>query len=347
MKHSLYIARRVGWFALAVMAWAAPAAVAEPPAVVDAIAPPRFLAAFGRKGNGEGEFTSAIGLAINAADEIFVTDANNKTLQRFTHDGKFLGRVATGEFPGGIAIDRDGLVYVAAMMDHKISVFRPRAADAAAEAPAFELVREFGSKGTGDGQFDQPGGLTFAADGTLYVCDQVNHRVQRLTSEGKFLGKWGEYGDAAGQFGAPEKPYSRVGGPCFGAFDRDGNFYTTEPKPCRIQKFTSDGRPLGSWTHAEAAIGGFDGNPRLRGPVAILFDRQNRVWIGSTNHRVQLFTPEGRYLTGLGKFAEAGDAPGEFQIPHGLAFDSRGALFVVDTQNHRIQSFAFDEPAGR
>ena len=229
-------------FALVVTAIATRALSADPPA--DVIAPPKFVAAFGRAGAGDGEFKSPIGLAINAADELFVTDAFGKSLQRFTREGKFLGKVTTGEFPGGIAVDRDGLVYVAAMMDHKISVYRPRRADAPPEAPAFALVREFGSKGNADGQFDQPGGLAFASDGSLLVCDQVNHRVQRLTPEGRFLGKWGEYGDAAGQFGARTNPIAALAGRASGPLTATATFTPPSRRPVAFKNSRAMVAPL-------------------------------------------------------------------------------------------------------
>jgi sugar lactone lactonase YvrE len=331
--------RRIGRIGIALFAVLALAVVSS----ADEVAPPTFLAAFGEEGTGDGQFKAPIGIAINGADEVFVSDAHNNCLQRFTREGKFLDKVSTGAFPGGIAVDGQGLVYVAVMMDHKISVFRPPqvVSAGAPTASTYELVREWGKKGKADGEFDQPGGLAFGLDGSLFVCDQVNHRAQRFTPEGKFLSKWGEYGAAPGQFGAPEKPYSRVGGPCLAAIDRDGNLYTTEPTVGRIQKFSPEGKYLASWGSNEVRDGAFGGGEQLKGPIAILFDRDNRAWISATNHRVQLFTAEGQYLSGLGKTAKAGSEPGQFHVPHGMAFDSHGVLYIADTLNHRVQKFTF------
>ena len=316
----------------------------EPPPVTDEIAPPRFLSAWGQEGTSDGQFQAPIGIAINAVDEVFITDALRNCVQRFTSDGQFLDKFDTGSFPGGIVIDGNGLIYVAVMMDHKISVFRPRSkmpADGEAASP-YELVREWGKKGTGGGEFDQPGGLAFGIDGSLIVCDQVNHRVQRFTPEGGFLGAWGEYGAMPGQFGAPENPPNRVGGPCLTAVDREGHIYTTEPTAGRIQEFSPDGEYLASWGSNEPRVGAFGAGEKLKGPIALAFDRDGRLWVSATNHRVQLFTAEGRYLTGLGTTAVSGHDPGQFRTPHGMAFDSREVFYVVDTQNHRVQKFAFD-----
>jgi sugar lactone lactonase YvrE len=321
--------------------------LADSPAAAEEALAPRFAAAFGSPGEGDGQFKAPVGIAINAADELLITDPQSQRVQRFTREGVFIDKhAALGLWPGGIAIDRDGMVYVAVMMAHKISVFRvPRRESLGPPgepAKGWELVREWGQKGTAPGEFDQPGGLAFAADGTLYVCDQVNHRVQRFTSAGKFLAAWGEYNEAGGQFGAPEPPRNREGGPCFGAFDREGNFYTTEPRPGRIQKFSPDGKFLASWGTNDVREGAFGGNPGLKGPVAILFDRQNRMWISSTNHRAQLFATDGTYLAGLGTLAKASGEAGQFNVPHSMAFDSHGDLHIVDTLNRRVQRFTFD-----
>jgi sugar lactone lactonase YvrE len=132
-----------------------------------------------------------------------------------------------------------------------------------------------------------------------------------------------------------------VGGPCLTAVDKQGNIYTTEPRPGRIQKFSPDGKYLGSWGSNEVRRGAFGGSDKILGPIALVFDRDDRLWISATNHRVQLFTADGHYLTGLGTTAQPGHNPGQFRVPHGIAFDSHGDLYVVDTQNHRVQKFAF------
>lgn len=274
--------------------WAAdPDAPATAPLAIQ-VAPPKFVGAWGQKGTGDGQFKSPIGIAINAADVVFVTDGGNNCLQQFTSDGRFLAKVVTGAMPGGIAIDREGLIYVALMVEHKISVFRIKQ-NTPQSVSDFELVREWGEQGTEDGQFNQPGGLVFGLDGSLYVCDQKNHRMQRFASDGRFLSKWGGYGAGLGQFAAPEPAEIRVGGPCMAAIDREGNLFTTEPAMGRIQKFSPDGKYLASWGSNEPRDGAF-GGARAKGPIAIVFDRHDRAWVSATNHRVQLFTAAGHYL---------------------------------------------------
>jgi NHL repeat len=298
--------------------------------------PPRFLLEWGRPGKAEGEFAACIGIAIGKNDEIYTAEFRNQRVQRFTPEGKFLGTFPVQPHAGGIAVDTGGIVYVAHWNSHKVAAY----------SPAGELLREWGEKGTEDGQFQLPGSVAFGPDGLLYVPDQGNSRVQKFTREGKFVGKWGTLGKEPGQFGGDQAAGSRFAGPQFVAFDQAGNVFTTDPALDRIQKFTSDGKLLEYWGSESAEPGGFgpprmnkDGTPGMSGPIAICIDRQDRVWVGATNNRVQQFTGDGKYLRGIGG---EGVGPGQFHLPHGLALDSRGCLYVSDTMNARIQKFAAD-----
>jgi sugar lactone lactonase YvrE len=65
-------------------------------------------------------------------------------------------------------------------------------------------------------------------------------------------------------------------------------------------------------------------------------DKQDRVWVSSLNDRVQCFTPEGRFLFGIGG---KGVELGKLARPHGMAADSKGYFYVADAGNERIQKF--------
>ena len=294
----------------------------------------QFLLQWGKSGKEAGELQSPIGIAINAKDEIFITEFKNNRVQKFSTEGKFLAQIPVEKMPGGLALDGQGRIYVAPLMSHKICVYDESG----------KLLQTWGKEGKGDGEFDQPGGIAIAKDGTVYVADQVNRRVQRFTPEGKFLSKWGEYGSKPGQFDGVESIKSRTGGPHFLAFDDDGNILTTEGKLGRVQKFTPDGKPLFAFGSNSTEPGGFGGRPKnLPGPIGITVDRWGRIWVSSTNNRVQCFSAAGKYLFGF-EALEPGDKPGQFHTPHAMAFDSKDRLYVVDAQNQRVQKFAV--PAG-
>jgi sugar lactone lactonase YvrE len=305
---------------------------------------PRFLLAWGQKGDRPGEFYSPIGIAINKKDEVFVTDLNNARLQKFSADGKHLGGFdlprdepkRKSSQAGGIAVDDRGYLYLAFMSQHKVRVYTESGV----------LVREWGQRGQGDGDLNMPGGIVLGPADTLYVTDQANHRVQQFTREGKFLAKWGSHGSGPGQFGGNDPAGSRFGGPHFLARDSQGRLYTTEGTVGRVQQLTADGKPLRAWGDKGDQPGGFGAlktgyAKNSFGPIAVLVDRHDRVWVSSLNDRVQLFTTEGKFLLGLGG---TGKGPGQFARPHGLALDSRGNLYVADAGNQRIQKFAIPEP---
>ncbi|MFO1095170.1 MAG: hypothetical protein U0992_17965 [Planctomycetaceae bacterium] len=295
------------------------------------IPPPRFVMSFGTPGDGPGEFHSPIGIAIDSHDEIYVTEFHTHRVQVFDTSGKQLRMFAVDGQPGGIAVDQEGHVYVAPLLGHRIDVFDREG----------KALHSFGKQGSGDGEFQQPGGIAIAADGTVYVVDQANHRIQRFKPDGTFLGAWGKHGSAPGEFGGEGPAGSRLSGPHFAAFDAAGCLWTTEGANLRVQKFDANGKPLFAFSGAGDGPGCFGGRPADRtnpfeGPIGITIDHQGRVWVSSTNNRVQCFAQDGTFLTGIG---DEGIEPGEFIIPHALAFDSAGYLYVVDASNQRVQKF--------
>jgi DNA-binding beta-propeller fold protein YncE len=297
----------------------------------------KFVFAWGKKGDKPGEFYSPISIAVNRKDNIYVTDLNNARVQRFTADGKYVGGF---DLPldapprksclvGGMAVDDEGNVYLSFMSQHQVRVY----------TEAGRLIRTWGKRGTGDGEFRQPGGIVLAPGGTVYVADQSNHRIQMFNTEGVFQGKWGKHGSGVGEFGGNEPAGSRFGGPHFLARDSEGRIYTTEGTLGRVQQFSAQGKPLCAWGDKGSQPGGFGAlktgfSKNTFGPIGVFVDRKDRVCVSSLNDRVQFFTAEGAFLFGLGG---TGDGPGQFARPHGMATDSKGNFYVADAGNQRIQ----------
>ena len=272
---------------------------------------------------------------------MLVSDFYNARVQRFTPDGKHLATYSVLPNPGGMALDGDGNVYLSHFSAMKANEEK-KPDRISVCSPQGELLRQWGRTGTGDGEFDYPGGIAISRDGHVYVADQTNRRVQVFDRDGKFLFKWGEYGITAGRFGGNVSPKSRIGGPQFIAIDGEGNIYTTEGSVGRVQQFTADGRFLRSWGDNEDRPGSFggywSGSAGLQAPVGICFDKHGLLWISAVSGRVQQFTPKGTYLQSLGR--GRGSDPGQFQAPHALAVVDAGHVYVVDSLNHRVQKFA-------
>ena len=87
---------------------------------------------------------------------------------------------------------------------------------------------KWGTEGTGVGQFYQPGDVAVASDGSVYVADTFNHRIQKFTSAGVFVSQWGTEGEGTEEFGWP----SGV------AVASDGSVYVADTVNSRIQRFS-------------------------------------------------------------------------------------------------------------
>jgi DNA-binding beta-propeller fold protein YncE len=191
-----------------------------------------------------------------------------------------------------------------------------------------------GSPGVEPGQFNTPHGLAVAPDGTIYVADSNNHRIQRFAPDGSLLNVWGEFADANVEGAAA--PGGTFNEPWDVAVDKDGFVYVADTWNHRIQKFTAEGNFLSMW----AGFGGTDSLYGLWGPRSIVVDSTGNVFVTDTgNKRILVFDTDGKAVT---EFGGVGFDPGQFDEPVGLALDQFDTLFVADTWNRRVQSIWFD-----
>ena len=123
--------------------------------------------------------------------------------------------------------------------------------------------------------------------------------------------------------------------------DRDGNIWATDGRGHQIVKFNPDGKVL--LTLGKKGVPG-DGPDTFNQPSAVAIAPNGEIFVadghgGNSNARVVKFSKDGAFVKTWGK---KGTAPGEFDTPHCLAFDSTGRLFVGDRANNRIQIFDQD-----
>ena len=121
------------------------------------------------------------------------------------------------------------------------------------EGKKANLVPEnvIGTLGTEPGQFQKPRNLAVAADGTLYVADTENHRIQHLKTDGTVLQVWGSFADAS-KGAAPGGTFYEPWGI---ALAPDGSVFVADTWNHRIQKFSSSGEFISMWgTFGQAEI---------------------------------------------------------------------------------------------
>lgn len=208
------------------------------------------------------------------------------------------------------------------------------------EGKAIQLAADImlGSQGNAEGQFLNPRDVAVAPDGTLYISDAGNNRIQHLDRDGTVLAAWGTYGSiqngstpAGGQF---DQPWGIAVGD-------DGSVYVADLWNHRIQKFTAEGEFVTMWGVFGQAENGF----ALWGPRDIAIDGQGNLYVTDTgNKRVVVYDPDGNFIT---EFGREGFELGQFYEPVGLDWDAEGNLYVADTWNQRVQKFIPDDnPVG-
>lgn len=307
--------------------------------------------------------------AVPIADQVEVTteyaDAHREltAITTWGEPGTLEGQF---NFPKGIAVDSQGNVYVADSQNHRIQKFDSEGT----------FITAWGSPGEAPGQFSEPWGIAVGGDDNIYVADTWNHRIQKFTTDGEFITYWGVFQDTGAELLDPQGMFY---GPRDIAIDAEGNLYVTDTGNKRIQKFDSEGNPLGQWG------GGGDDPGQFLEPVGIAVDTQGSIYVADTwNQRIEVFDGDFQFLTqwrveawlgesiankpylaldGEGNvyttdpegyrvmvfdstgelvriFGKYGTDEASFDLPIGIALDQEGNVYVSDSNNHRIMKFA-------
>jgi len=166
-----------------------------------------------------------------------------------------------------------------------------------------------------------PSSVVMDERGTIYVLQRGEKAdpVLAVDRDGKILRSWGE--------GMYKIPHSiRI--------DPQGNIWTVDSSSSMVLKFTPQGEKLMEISVGEQPAG----RGATNGTTDIAFGPNGRLFIsdGYGNARVLEYTAEGKRVR---QWGSAGNGPGQFRQPHGIAVDDQGILYVADRQNGRLQRF--------
>ncbi|MCL2011919.1 MAG: IPT/TIG domain-containing protein [Cystobacterineae bacterium] len=188
------------------------------------------------------------------------------------------------------------------------------------------------------GMLNQPYGIAIDMQGNLYVAEELNHRIRKITPEGNITTlAGGAIGHADGMGSHAQFTWPRD--LTLGA---DGNLYVTDSGNHRIRRVTPEGLVS---TLAGSEYGHVDGtgsNARFNWPSGITIDTNGMLYVTDlSNHRIRMVTPEGVVSTLAGSgtegFADGEGVAAQFHMPRGIAVDTEGNLYVVDAGNNRIR----------
>ncbi|MFJ8470943.1 hypothetical protein ACIRD5_03280, partial [Kitasatospora sp. NPDC094011] len=200
-------------------------------------------------------------------------------------------------------------------------------------------------------QLNRPIGLAVDGAGTLYIADCSNHRVRKVTTDGRIgtLAGTGAAGFSGDNGPAALAQLNQVRGL---AADSAGTLYIADAANHRIRRITKDGRIT---TLAGTGVAGFGGNgaaaasAQLNYPLAVAVDSAGVVYFSDySNNRVRKVTADGRISTvaGTGAAGFGGDGgPADkalLNYPRGLVVDAAGTLYFSDGGNNRVRKVTAD-----
>ena len=225
-------------------------------------------------------FAMPHGLTVDDEDNVWVTDVGLHQVFKLTHDGQLLLIVGTAGVMGSDGTHFGLPTDVAALPDGSIYVSDGYAnARVARFSATGEFLFQWGSKGSGPGEFDLPHGIALDQEGRVYVADRGNSRVQVFDSQGRFLSEWNS--------GTLGRPYAVAIGADAKAYVIDGGDQPREP-PDRSHAFR-----LGLDGRIEARFGrygNYDGQFLLGHDIAVAEDAVYVV--DAWGKRVQKFVVE-------------------------------------------------------
>ena len=240
----------------------------------------------------------------------------------YSHTIGFLAGTGRGfTNPVDLAINSQGIIYVLNRAGPETPIRLPSKRVSMCTLDE-DFLGEFGTGGTGDGEFWWPSSIAIDSQDRVYVADEGLQRITIFTKDGEYLGKWGEKGSADGQL---EYPSSL-------AFDAEDNLYLTDSGNHRVQKFTRDGEFISAWGQRGSGSGQFEGPWGLA--LVNTGAGAGDVYISDWgNDRIQRYDTTGRLIEEFGGLPE-GDA---IHRPAGLAVDGEGNIYVADWGNERVK----------
>ncbi len=296
----------------------------------------------GKSGFGAGQFNAPVGIAIEPAGDVWVTDYSNNRVEKFKENGEFIEAVGwgvnhegkekletctseckaglsgsgNGEFNGATRdVFSNGVLYVTDFNNQRVQELNEKG----------EYLGQFGSKGTGNGQFTDPAGISADAQGNIYVTEiGVHDRVQEFTPTGGFLTTFGNDGSGNEQMTWPMDVLVGSTGVLY-VIDTDNDRVDKWESVPQAPAYTSQFGTTGSETE------------RVWQPMGGALDSRGDIWVTSHWERLEELSASGGFMKAVGS---SGSGAGQMNNPMGVAINqSNNDVYVADEKNERVDEF--------
>lgn len=253
----------------------------------------------------------------------------------YDHDGiKELTIGSKGDKPGqfnhptGITVDSSNNLYIVDSGNHRIQKF----------SKTGDFIATIGEEGKKPLQFKNPSGICIeVVSRKVFVADTENHRIQVLNSDLTYSHMFGKKGSSQGQFNHPSDV----------SVSLSSFVYVADTNNNRIQVLKQDGSFIRQFGQE------FTPDMCLDKPLGVAVDCMDIVIVASSQgHRVLVFDPHGNVLLVLGKLGEfshlrrnrrrasiCGGGSGEYSMPTNVTIDVGGFVYVIDSNNKRMQVY--------
>ena len=320
----------------------------------------------GTQGDLDGAGTSALfggmqRMAVDVAGNVYMPDAYSNTIRKMTPAGVVstvaglsgisgsvdgVGIAARFNGPTGIAVDKSGNLYVADNANH---IVRKITSGGSVTTIAGSAGLSGSVNGTGAvARFNRPTGLAVDGAGNVYVADELNHAIRKITPAGAVTTLAGSLGAVGAADGVGT--VARFSFPNDVGLDKAGNLYVADNRNHAVRKVSGNG-VVSTFAGALGVSGSVDGTgraARFNRPSGISVDGSGVVYVADlSNQVVRKITAAGVVSTYAGKAGERGSLDGAataalFSSPVGVAVDGSSNVYVSDGDNYTIRRIATD-----
>jgi hypothetical protein len=312
------------------------------------------------------ELGQPVSVAYDASGNVYISDQGNHRIRKITYSTGNISTVAgtttsgySGDgglataaqlyYPSGIAVDGSGNIYFADQYNQRIR-------KVTASTGVITTIAGTGTAGfSGDGgaatlaQLDNPVGVALDASGNVYISDQYNQRIRKITvSTGNIntIAGTGTYSFSGDGGAATAATFQNPAGL---ELDASGNIYIADLFNHRIRKITAStgfiSTVAGSGTAGYSGDGSSATSANINYPTDVSLDDSGNIYISvQYSHRIRkVSATTGNISTviGTGTAGYSGDGGpatlANINYPTGIASDAGGNLYVADRENHRIR----------